>query len=187
MDQLKQKCFHFPPWNFSWQQNKWNHRFTLLTWHQGQLLVKHCYRKASGLSLLRAASAPRCNLLEMHTLRPTQNSWVWICIGTRDPGKLACTLKLEKPCASSSHLLGFSFDPLPYRVFLPGWVVLCVGQVGKWLLYRQNNMFITCPCCYFLLLTWDPSMPSLSHQTCWPDSQQTKRFSSLCDVSSSLH
>lgn len=44
-------------------------------------------------------------------------------------------------------------------------------------------MFITCPCCYFLLLTLYPSMPSLSHQACWPDSGQTKRFSSPCDDS----
>jgi hypothetical protein len=27
-------------------------------------------------------------------------------------------------------------------------------------------------------------MPSLSHQAGWPDSGQTERFSSLCDVSS---
>lgn len=37
-------------------------------------------------------------------------------------------------------------------------------------------MFITCPRCYFLLLTLYPSMPSLSHQARWPDSEQTKDF-----------
>lgn len=38
--------------------------------------------------------------------------------------------------------------------------MLCTKQVGKWLFYRQNNMFITCPCCSFLLLTLYPSRPT---------------------------
>lgn len=151
---------------------------TLLTWHQ----VKCYYLKASSLLPLKAASASPQSLKEMQNLRPTWNYWV----GTRSafeqcpstpptPRKLAYTLKFEKPCSSSSHLV-FSFDPLPYRVFSPGQVILCTGQVGKWLFYKENNMFITCPRCYFLLLTLYPSMPSLSRQVRWPDSEQTKDF-----------